>query len=154
MPAFGVNGITRKFVIKIRDEPVKGFRLSDRIVSALDRFVGALTRFREAGTELMSRWLFIYPFVGGTDWTHGLNLADVDGNFSTRFGMTCSGAVTHNDFGVTLASGGEGNTHCDCGDAYKAPPSGASDAWVYKTFGAYSRTNAALNPWDIIASFV
>src|SRR4029077_20675191 len=77
MPAFGPNPITNAFAERILSEPVKGFRLTDRVVSALDRFIGALSRFilpSEPG--IFRRWLWIYPFVGGTDWTHSLNLAD------------------------------------------------------------------------------
>ena len=101
----------------------------------------------------MGRWLFIYPFVGSTDWTHALNLADADGNFE-RFKISWSGVVAHNDFGVTCGSGGSGNTGCDCADAYKAPPGGCSDAWNRKSHGAYFRTNSAVGSRDMSASFV
>ena len=68
MPAFGVNRITAAFCRRVLEEPEVGFRLSDRIVSGLDRFVGAICgRFSNAANPLLSRWLFIYPFVGGTD---------------------------------------------------------------------------------------
>jgi hypothetical protein len=95
----------------------------------------------------MDRWLFIYPFVGGFDWVHSLNLADVNGSFS-KFTITWSGAVTHNANGVTFASGGQGNTNCDCADVVNN-----LEAWNRKSHGFYSRTNSAVGTRDISASF-
>jgi hypothetical protein len=159
MPAFGSNPFTIAFAQRVLNEPLKGFRLNDRIVSALDRFIGALSRFivpSEPG--IFRRWLWIYPFVGGTDWTHGLNLADAPnsgywipgatGKFE-RFKMTWSGPVIHNDFGVTL-NNGSGNTNCDMADI--AATSGA--AWNRRSHGVYCRTNSALNVREVSASFV
>lgn len=148
MPAFGSNAVTCAFARRVLYEPVRGFRLSDRIQSALDRFLGALTRFRVPGEALLSRWLFLYPFVGGADWTHALNLADLEGNF-TKFTMTYSGTVTHHAQGITLSSGGGAWTNCDCADAVNN-----YEAWNRKSYGAYFRTNSALNTRDISASFV
>jgi hypothetical protein len=155
MPAFGCNPITIAFAERILNEPIKGFRLSDRIVSAIDRFVGALSRFLVPGEPgVMNRWLFIYPFVGSTDWTHSLNLADAPnsgyqggqgvgvgpyaptGKFE-RYRITWSGAVTHNDFGVTPGSG-TGNTNCDM-----ANTTSNFNAWNRRSQGYYSRTNSA-----------
>lgn len=147
MPAFGCNEITRRFALRVKNEPQKGFRLSDRIVSALDRFIGALSRFRITEETLMGRWLFIYPFVGESDWTHALNLADVDGNFN-KFKITWSGAVTHNNLGVTFSGDGQGNTNCDCADTVNNV-----DAWQRKSHGFYCRTNASITDRTMAASF-
>jgi hypothetical protein len=148
MPAFGSNSITNAFAEKILSEPDKGFRLSDRIVSAIDRFIGALSRFIVPGQPgVMTRWLFIYPFVGGADWTHALNLADVAGNFE-KYKITWSGSVTHNANGVTMGSGSQGNTNIDCADVTNFP-----EAWNRKSQGVYSRTNSAVNFRDVSAQF-
>lgn len=162
MPAFGSNSVTCAFARRVLYEPNRGFRLSDRIVSAIDRFVGALTRFKHPTAYMdqgvMNRWLFIYPFVGGTDWTHALNLADVDGNFGqvpgvapNIFGKSLqwSGSVTHNQFGVTLAAGAVGNTGLDAADWHTY-----YWAWNRKSHGVYSRTNVAVNVRDVTAEFV
>jgi hypothetical protein len=106
----------------------------------------------------MRRWLWIYPFVGSVDWTHALNLADAPnagyqlpgatGNFN-KFRMTWSGAVVHNDNGVTPGSG-SGNTNCDMAD-------GASCSWTNwnrRSQGYYSRTNSATTEACMWASFV
>ena len=167
MPAFGSNAITCAFARRILYEPGRGFRLSDRIVSALDRFIGALTRFilpTEPG--IFARWLFIYPFVGASDWTHSLNLADAPdsgyqggagvnsptyaptGKFE-RFRITWSGSVVHNSNGVTMVSGSQGNTNCDTADGINC-----YNAWNRRSHGIYSRTNMAVNAWDIVASFL
>lgn len=148
MPAFGSNAITVKFALRIKNEPVKGFRLSDRIVSAIDRFVGALSRFIVPGEAgVMTRWLFIYPFVGGKDWTHALNLADVAGNFQ-RFKITWSGSIVHDALGVTFATDSMGNTNCDCADAVNNP-----EAWNRKSHGFYCRSNFAAGDKAIQAFF-
>jgi hypothetical protein len=164
VPAFGCNPITIAFaeVVLEKQRVVSGdgseedpyvyerigFRLTDRIISALDRFIGALSRFRPAGDAgVLDRWLFLYPFVGGVDWVHSLNLADLDGNFE-KFTITWSGAVTHNQNGVTFAAGGKGNTGCDCADSKNN-----FAAWNRKSFGLYSRTNSAVNSVDMYAGF-
>jgi hypothetical protein len=164
MPAFGCNPITIAFaeVVLEKERLVSGdgseedpyvyekigFRLTDRIVSALDRFIGALSRFRLANTQLMARWLFIYPFVGGVDWVHGLNLADVDGRFS-KFAITWSGNVTHNANGILMATGASGNTNCDMANVATN-----LEAWNRRTHGIYSRTNTVYAGRDFTASFV
>ena len=166
MPAFGSNSITCAFARRVLYEPVKGFRLSDRIVSAIDRFVGALTRFIVPGEPgVMNRWLFIYPFVGARDWTHALNLADAPGSGYrggrsdgagiyaptgkfNRFAFAWTGGVTHNDLGVTFASDGSGNTNCDCADVYNC-----DNAWNRKSHGFYCRTNSAYAGYGMYASF-
>ena len=166
MPAFGSNSVTCAFARRVLYEPDRGFRLSDRIVSAIDRFVGALTRFRypQATGGVMNRWLFIYPFVGGTDWTHALNLADAPnagyqgggsanlptGNFDL-FSITWGGSSlpTHNQNGVTMVTGSSGNTNCDMADA-----GGNFMAWNRRTHGIYSRTNSAVAVRDVSAQFV
>jgi|SRR5580765_7236946 len=159
MPAFGSNRFTCAFARRVLYEPIKGFRLNDRVVSALDRFIGALTRFvlpTEPG--IMRRWLFIYPFVGGADWTHSLNLADAPDSgyvvpggtgLFNRFSITWSGGVIHNALGVTM-NNGTGNTGCDCADINAT----GGCAWNRKSHGLYSRTNSASAARDMSAQFV
>jgi hypothetical protein len=147
------------------NEPVKGFRLSDRIVSALDRFIGSLARFLLAGNPViagnpgvMARFLFIYPFVGSTDWTHSLNLADYRGpnnplNF-TRFTITWSSPITHNELGIQ--GSGLGNTNCQMADAggIRAGMEGVGgSAWNRKSWGFYSRSNIVSTGSDMVAAF-
>lgn len=167
MPAFGCNSITCAFARRVLYEPVRGFRLSDRVVSAVDRFIGALSRFLVPGDPpgVMNRWLFIYPFVGASDWTHALNLADAPGsgyqggnisvpataptgNFD-RFAFLWSGSVTHNQNGVTMNSGSGGYTGIDTADI-----TNYYNAWQRKSHGIYSRTNSAVNSYDFSAQFV
>jgi hypothetical protein len=159
MPAFGSNRFTAAFARRVLYEPVKGFRLNDRIVSAIDRFIGALTRFvlpTEPG--IFTRWLWIYPFVGATDWTHALNLADAPdsgyavpkatGKFNL-FSISWSGVI-HNNLGVTM-NGGTGNTNCDMADV--TTWGGAN--WNRRTHGLYSRTNSTGGgARDMTAEFV
>lgn len=159
MPAFGSNRFTCAFARRILYEPARGFRLSDRIVSALDRFIGALTRFilpTEPG--IFTRWLWIYPFVGSSDWTHSLNLADApDSGYAVPkatgkfdlFSITWSAQVIHNIFGVTMNSG-TGNTNCDMADVH----TWNATNWNRRTHGLYSRTNIVSSARDCSASFV
>lgn len=164
MPAFGSNPITIAFaeVVLNKERIVSGdgseedpyvyekigFRLTDRIVSALDRFIGALSRFRLANSQLMDRWLFIYPFVGGVDWVHAMNLSDVAGGF-TKFALTYTGTITHNQNGVTFTSGSSANTNCDCADIKTNP-----QAWNRRSYGIYVRTNSSGSERTMSASFV
>jgi hypothetical protein len=126
-----------------------------------------LTRFivpDEPG--IFNRWLFIYPFVGATNWTHSLNLADAPdagyqggqgvgvgphaptGKFD-RFSITWSAEVTHNTNGVTM-NNGSGNLNVDVADT-----TNCVWAWNRKSHGLYSRTNAVTgSPRDLTAQFV
>jgi hypothetical protein len=156
MPAFGHNRFSIPFVLNVlerqilisggtgeEDDPpvynVIGFRLSDRILSAIDRLYGDLARFANATYPGLNRWCWVYPFIGGQDWTHAMNMVDLDGAF-TKYLLTYTGTITHNANGITLASGATCDTHADCG--YTLDQDGL-DNWVHKTWGIYSRSDTA-----------
>lgn len=138
MPAFGLNRFAVSFCEAILQKPVQGFRLSDRVISAVDTLYADLVR-RFASTTYpgMSRYVFVYPFVGARDWTHSMNMADLDGGF-TKYSILWSG-TTHNELGIF---GGQGNTQADCGSANGGPQ---DENWVGKSFGFYCRTNSVAN---------
>lgn len=155
MPAFGFNRFTIPFVQAVNDKEVAvsgdgsegdpfvyshiGFRLSDRILSALDRLFGDLVaRFATPAYPGLTRFAYIYPFAGACDWSHAMNIADEEGGY-TKYEILWAGTVTHNANGIL---GGTGNTQADggWGTAYPNPQ---GENWVYKTFGFYSRTNNA-----------
>ena len=157
MPAFGCNQYALPFIMGIFDKEVLvsgggvdedgnpippvyesiGFRLSDRIVTAVDRFVGSVIgRLSAAGPTSYNpngygwgRWLFMHLFVGGMDWTHAI---DIVGNYD----LTFSGTVTHHANGITFGSGGIANTGCDMANA-----SANGKAWNRRAQGFYCRTN-------------
>lgn len=156
MPAFGHNRFSIPFVLNIlerqilvsggtgeEDDPpvynVIGFRLNDRILSAIDRLYGDLARFANATYPGLKRWCWVYPFVGGQDWTHAMNIVDLDGDF-TKYLLTYTGTITHSALGITIGTGGTCDTHADCG--YVNDQDGL-DNWVSKTFGIYSRSDTA-----------
>jgi hypothetical protein len=153
MPAFGSNRLTVAFALRVRREPGKGFRLSERIVSALDRFIGQFAgNFATSDYPLLARFLFIYPFVGASDWTHSLNLADFEGNFN-RYAITWSGSVSHDPYGVTMGGGSYGDCHLDMADLSFT---GSQNAWNWnrRSWGIYCGTNSLVNIRDVSASFV
>jgi hypothetical protein len=143
MPAFGFNRFTIPFLQAIlyrqntATPPVTiGFRLSDRIQSALDRLHSDLvTTYSNDACPALKRWAYLYPFVGATDWSHAMNMADIDGGYK-KYTITWSGAMTHTELGILGA--GNGNTNADCG-SYVDPAK--LENWVHKSFGFYSRTN-------------
>jgi len=57
-----------------------------------------------------SKYLAIYPFVGGTADSHKYNLKDPQ-NLDSSYRITWSGSVIHNSTGVSSTSGGYGNTN-------------------------------------------
>lgn len=145
MPAFGYNRYSLPFILRVFEAEDWGFRLSDRIASALDRFCGDIIgRFASTTYPGWERWSFIYPFIGGIAETHGLNLADLE-NYNIIWSAT---GVTHSAIGVTFASGGSGATGVDCGSTAPDFPKN----WVYKSFGLYSRTNSAATARNMNAS--
>ena len=102
MPAFGVNRFTIPFLEAVLEKEVVvsgdgseedpyvyekvGFRLSDRIISSVDRLLDqVISRFASATYPGLSRFAFFYPLVGATDWTHSMNLADEEGGYSEVF---------------------------------------------------------------------
>jgi hypothetical protein len=167
VPAFGLNRYSLSFIEAIfekqkivsgsgtDEDPFVyqdiGFRLSDRIQSAVDRLYGDLvSRFGSTVYPGLKRWVFLYPFVGALDWTHSLNMVADDGGGFDKYPILWSASgVTHNAFGVVLASqAATGNTHCDFGDGGTVSvsnPGGSNEAWYYHSFGFYNRSNAAVN---------
>jgi hypothetical protein len=141
MPAFGCNRFTIPFIQAIlyrQNTAVPpatiGFRLSDRIQSALDRLHSDIvTTYSSDEVPGLKRWAYIYPFVGAVDWSHAMNMADTDGGYK-KYTITWSG-VAHSENGVL---GGTANTNADCGTYVRQPH---AENWNRKSFGFYSRSN-------------
>ena len=167
MPAFGLNRYSLSFIEAIfekqkviggsgtEEDPFVyqdiGFRLSDRIQSAVDRLYGDLVgRFGSTTYPGLTRWVFVYPFVGALDWAHSLNMVADDGGGFGKYEISWSASgVTHTASGVILASlAATGNTHCDFGDVHAGSN---NEAWFYHSFGFYNRSNAAVNEQAMIA---
>ena len=148
MPAFGCNRFTIPFLETVLQKEVVvsgdgseedpfvyehvGFRFSDRIVSALDRFLGqVIARLASDTYPGLKRFAYIYPLVGGLDWTHSMNLADEEGGYE-KYKITWTGTA-HNENGILGGTGATG--------ALGGVINGEN--WIFKTFGFYSCTNNA-----------
>jgi hypothetical protein len=57
-----------------------------------------------------SKYLAIYPFIGGTADTHKLNLKDPQ-DLDSSYRITWNASVTHSNTGISSASGGYGDTN-------------------------------------------
>jgi hypothetical protein len=94
MSAFGYTRYGQQFGVAIRDG---GARISDKLLTATDRLAVALF---EAGNcaGLEKNYIFLYPFVGGTQVAHSINLADPS---KYRIQFDDDTTVTHNANGIT-----------------------------------------------------
>ena len=94
MSAFGYTRYGSAFGTAARDA---GARVSDKLMEATDRLATGL--FELGGCNgLEKNYTFLYPFVGGTQVAHSINLADPSKN---RIFFDDDTTVTHNANGIT-----------------------------------------------------
>src|SRR4029077_17375780 len=94
MSAFGYTRYGQNFGVAARNG---GVRVSDKLMEATDRLATALF---EHGTckGLEENYTFLYPFVGGTQVAHSINLADPS---ARRIQFEDDTTVTHDANGIT-----------------------------------------------------
>jgi hypothetical protein len=165
MPAFGLNQYAIPYVWQLYESfsssldgdgnPVltpRGFRPSDRQLTAINEFIGGVIPRLSATTNKnyitgptygWGRWLFLYLFIGGQEWSHSI---DLTGNYSAP---VWSGTITHNQNGFTCGAGGRFDTQCDAADVTNNP-----QAWNRRAQGFYSRTNNAVSERNLSAQIV
>ena len=103
-----------------------GARVSDKLMEATDRLATALFELGScAGLE--TNYTFLYPFVGGTQVAHSINLADPSRN---RIFFDDDTTVTHNANGIT----GPGNVQLF---PFRDP---STETGCYCAFGVYCRS--------------
>lgn len=146
MSAFGYTKYGCAFGVAAR---AGGARISDKLMEATDRLAVGLFELPGAGNggvagsdgpiagPLENTYNFLYPFVGGTQVAHSINLADPSKN---RIQFDDDTTVTHNANGIT----GPGNVQL-------FPFEGSASTDADCSFGIYQRSGVSDDRNDIIA---
>jgi hypothetical protein len=136
MSAFGYTRYGQNFGVAARDG---GVRISDKLLEATDRLATALFELGScAGLE--KNYTFLYPFVGGTQVAHSINLADPSKN---RIAFEDDTTVTHNSLGIT----GPGNVQLFPFEKAGATPTVAECCCAY---GVYQRSGVSADQYDMM----
>ena len=132
MSAFGYTRYGQAFGVAVNDA---GARVSDKLLTATDRLAAALFELGSC-SGLENNYTFLYPFVGGTQVAHSVNLADPSRN---RIFFDDDTTVTHNANGIT----GPGNVQL-------FPFDDPSTAGCYTCFGLYCRSGVKADQPDMM----